>query len=553
MSAKTNNLKVPRLGKNRHGVFFVRASELDGAGRRKVYQLSLGTKDPQLARVLALRFCLSLAERNSMPDPRDFMGFYDVDAVAGKVKTDGSKYDHQRAMEAIRALQLLNESQIRLAQAKADADVLARAHIQEQGQPDVQNVVVPPQVNLAADAAIQTVTQERKKSPLFMLRAALDAHYAEEVSANLAERTLGEKRVLFDEFVDCFGDVPLATITELEVTARWRPLEFGRENKKYPGQKVSPGRWEKRRTYLSKFFKWAFAAKLYPHDSPVAQKMATKKTIRSQTSSYIEFNSDDLAKLFRGEYAVNMDKPDFYWLPLMAMYSGARLSEMADLKLDDIEEREGIKVYEIVKAKTPESLRTVPIHSCLLELGFWEYVQSLKSKGLTQLVSFRPVKSLSKRAGATWSAWVKSSGIKNRRKTFHSFRPTAITDMHNGPAGDAQIRGAVGHTGSSATDIHNQYIRGIRLINVKKAIETLNFPTVHIQDIKLQDPTFATFIDGEIEKANDPVKAAKAARVKANRIKRAAMDERVRRSGKPHAKPSDPPVSVIFRKRKPAL
>jgi hypothetical protein len=144
------------------------------------------------------------------------------------------------------------------------------------------------------------------------------------------------------------------------------------------------------------------------------------------------------------------------------------------------------------------------------------------------------------------------SGITNSRKTFHSFRSTAITDMHNGPAGDAQIRGAVGHTGASGTDIHNQYIRGIRLINVKKAIETLNFPTVDLQKIKLADPTFAAFIDGEIAKANDPIEAAKAARFKANRIKRAEMDKRRARSKAPVENLSPQPESVIFRKRKSA-
>jgi hypothetical protein len=405
MSAETRNIKVPRLGKNRHGVFFVRASKLDGSGRRRVYQLSLGTKDPHVARLLALRFCLNLAELDSMSDPREFMGRYDVDVFAGKVKTNATKLDHDQAMQA---MQLMNELQIRMAQARAHADAQAQAQAQAQAHAHAHahaHAMVMPQ-QLPPVATVSDSAKPIKDVRLSMLRAALDAHYLEEVSAKLADRTLGEKRVLFEEFVDCFGDVPLKTITDIEITARWRPVEFNRENKKYPGQKVSPGRWEKRRTYLSKFFKWAIDAKLYPHESPVAQKMATKKTIRKQTQSYVEFNSDDLAKLFRSEYAVEMNKPDFYWLPLMAMFSGARLSEMADLKLEDIEEVEGIKVYEVCKGKTEGSQRTVPIHSSLLDLGFWEYVSNLKAKNLTHLVSFRPVKSLSKRAGETWASWV---------------------------------------------------------------------------------------------------------------------------------------------------
>ena len=203
----------------------------------------------------------------------------------------------------------------------------------------------------------------------------LKAIFTRFLTAANTDRTLGEKRVLFNEFLECFGDVPLSEITAPEVVSRWRPLERTRLNKKKKnGETVSGGRLEKRRTYLSKFFTWAIEAGFYPHvESPVAMKMATKKAIKAQTRPYVEFNSDDLTLLFRAEYARAMDKPDFYWLPLLAMYSGARLGEIANLMLEDIEEVEGIKVYEICKGKTPESQRTVPIHSQLLELGFWEY------------------------------------------------------------------------------------------------------------------------------------------------------------------------------------
>jgi hypothetical protein len=83
--SENKNIKVPRLGKNRHGVFFVRASKPDSVRRRRVFQLSLGTKNPQVARVLALRFFLNVAEKNAMTDPRQFLSFYDVDLATDKM------------------------------------------------------------------------------------------------------------------------------------------------------------------------------------------------------------------------------------------------------------------------------------------------------------------------------------------------------------------------------------------------------------------------------------------------------------------------------------
>ena len=63
-----SNLKVPRLSKNRHGVFYVRSSVADDSKGRKVVQHSLGTKDPQQAKILALQFCLTLAQGHLVSD-----------------------------------------------------------------------------------------------------------------------------------------------------------------------------------------------------------------------------------------------------------------------------------------------------------------------------------------------------------------------------------------------------------------------------------------------------------------------------------------------------
>jgi hypothetical protein len=58
--------KVPRLGKSRNGVFYVRSLWRDSTGKRHLRQQSLGTKDPLLAQAIALRFCLTLTEAKAM-------------------------------------------------------------------------------------------------------------------------------------------------------------------------------------------------------------------------------------------------------------------------------------------------------------------------------------------------------------------------------------------------------------------------------------------------------------------------------------------------------
>ncbi len=158
MSSETQNIKVPRLGKNRHGVFFVRASKPDELGRRRVYQISLGTKDPQFARVLALRFCLNLAEKTAMADPRKFLGRYDIDFATGKMSSDGTKEDHDRMMEAMQAMA---EAQMRI------------ASVQRSSPPQMPAATMVSQQT----SAINQPQPSAASAALLNLRAALDATF----------------------------------------------------------------------------------------------------------------------------------------------------------------------------------------------------------------------------------------------------------------------------------------------------------------------------------------------------------------------------------------
>ena len=495
MNAKALNLKIPRLGKNRHGVFYVRSSALDASGRRKVTQLSLGTKNPHVAKILALKFCLTLAAGDSMSDFRDFIAPY---GVGPNGITANGEEDHRRAMEAYR---LILQGQIRLAEAQA---------------------------RLAADAPVSApqIPCEPSVPAGKRLREVFDLHLVEEQRSGLTPQTIGEKKALFHDFIDVFQDVPVGSISKAAISARWRNAEFERANKKHAGENLSLARLEKRRGYLSKFFVWATEAGYYQLDNPVSQKMGEKKLIKSARQSYVEFSGDDLAALFKPAYAVRMDKPDFYWLPLMALFSGARLSELANLKLADITEIEGIKVYQITKGKTLQSQRAVPIHSQLLELGFWEYVQMLKQRNATHLLPFRPEACREKAVGRMWGLWVSECKINNSRKTFHSFRSTAITDLHNSAAGHAAIRTTVGHATQGTSGAHGGYIRGIELVKRQETIEMLDYPTIAFSMLKLADPTFLDFFANEDARATDPKLLAKAESLIKHEAARLARESR---------------------------
>ena len=77
-----------------------------------------------------------------------------------------------------------------------------------------------------------------------------------------------------------------------------------------------------------------------------------------------------------------------YWAPLMAPYVGARIEEIAQMRLVDIEIINGVWTLRICNLdtetqglKTPSSFRRVPIHQELIRLGFLRYVCEQKRAG----------------------------------------------------------------------------------------------------------------------------------------------------------------------------
>lgn len=506
MRSKSLNIRVPRLGVNRFGVYYVRSSALDHAtGRRKVAQQSLGTKSPTLAKVLALKFCLNLVYEDLMSDWRKFNSNYELDAAKGIVSAQGAE-DHARMLEAMAELKALEaqKTQTALELVKSMGPEYAFQLMMQRNAPPsvVQQTTTTTFSQDPATEQLVVAALSASSKPTnagIKLRDAIEAHLHEE-KEHIKPDTVREKRSIFNEFVAFFGeDIHLNQITKADITERWRKAEFARPNKKRPDEKLGANRREKRRGYLSKLFQWAIDGGQYMHPNPMDQKMAKKKEVKATTTSYKDFTSEDLQSLFGSKFVEEMDKPDWYWIPLMSLYSGARLGEVCSLSVDDFEEIDGIKCYYIPDAKTPGGRRTVPIHSALLDLGLWTYRDFLKSRAEEKLLWFRPKDKLTKSVGEQWGKWVTRCGIKDKSKVFHSFRSTAITDMYDSDSPNpAAIRDTVGHTGGTS-GVHGKYIHGAALRRALAAIESLTFPTVDICALRREDPAFSAFY--EVEKA----------------------------------------------------
>ncbi len=126
------------------------------------------------------------------------------------------------------------------------------------------------------------------------------------------------------------------------------------------------------------------------------------------------------------------------WLPLLALFTGARLEELGTLRATDVQVDGDIDILDIntldegKRLKTKSSRRKVPIHAELVRLGFLVYVEARRKSGAGALL-FPDLKADSKGVmTGNWSKWwgryVRANGITDPRKVFHSFRHTFKTE-----------------------------------------------------------------------------------------------------------------------------
>jgi integrase len=148
-----------------------------------------------------------------------------------------------------------------------------------------------------------------------------------------------------------------------------------------------------------------------------------------------------------------------FWLPLIGLYSGMRLEEIARLRVCDLRQEQGVWVFDVngqgdKKLKTPHSRRLVPVHPDLVWRGLLQYHEKLRRVGIEKLWP-----DLTPGADGFYSSpfskwfgrYKKKIGIANPKLTFHSLRHTVIDRLKQRDVPEQKIRELVGHKSDSIT------------------------------------------------------------------------------------------------------
>lgn len=135
---------------------------------------------------------------------------------------------------------------------------------------------------------------------------------------------------------------------------------------------------------MSSLFKWLCREELA--DRNVAEGIGLPEL--PEETPRRPFTVDELNTLFSAPAFCGANGGDwFYWLPRVALFTGARFTEILGLKAADVVEQESVWMFEIKpnefrSLKTKSSRRLVPVHPELVRLGLLKHAASVPSDGL---------------------------------------------------------------------------------------------------------------------------------------------------------------------------
>ncbi len=231
----------------------------------------------------------------------------------------------------------------------------------------------------------------------------------------------------------------------------------------------------------SQFFKYC---KLMNHtgSNPFEDVKTQQKSAKRPDEERDRWSRTELQHFFHDQRFQEMDE-EFRWISIILPYSGMRPAEVCQLQVSDIRKEGDIYYFSVSEdeagkyVKNSNSIRYVPIHSRLIELGWLDYVANRKARGLTHLFSYKPKNQ--------FDDWSKSYCIKigkyqtaigmkaGERPTSYGFRHTFIDELKQKRVDEMLSAQIVGHSNGGIT--YGRYGKRLPLQQLAEAVKLIEY------------------------------------------------------------------------------
>ena len=213
----------------------------------------------------------------------------------------------------------------------------------------------------------------------------------------------------------------------------------------------------------------------------ITAKMNVKIDIDPSERAVLPYEASEARKIFEIVTSIKqsgkspssrIEASELYYVTMIAAYSGMRIKEITQLHKEDIALKDGIYCFNIntndgKTTKTKNSIRFVPIHSKLIDLGLLEYVNSKKSGNIFKVSN--------KDFSEIFRSQIQRKFIdKDSKKTFYSFRHYFIDYLVQREVEANLIAQIVGHE-KQYKILLNTYAKPINANTLKVKVEMVSY------------------------------------------------------------------------------
>lgn len=455
------------------------------AGRRELRR-SLRTRDPKTAQFWAYRLApvvrqwLNEAKHMAAPDVATLLARmrskpiskYEIDLQRGLFRSDpGVPGDHEAMLAAIEALGI--------------------------------NGPRGPAI-LAAAASTHALNRTRPDNESPLLSVVAQEFLTDQFQRTQNAKTQDDYGAIFAELLNVIGNKPVAMISVDDV-ARFLAVSTS--------EGLKPKTLKKRISSVHTVLRFAQARAYFPPDRqlPTASVLQQMKRQPAKRTRRLPFEPQDLQLIFDNDCYINKNasRPHWFWLPVLGLFTGARIEELCQLRLSDIrrDKDTGIWFFDFnehagKRLKNEASIRRVPLHDTLIELGLIQYRDAIAMEGLDDdsLFPLLPTTKYGQRSDSSskhFARYLRSIGITDDRKVYHSFRHTVATALRTAGVSPDVAHRLLGHALGDGE--HSSYLHAdIPLKTLyDKGISRLCYESIDLSFLKYRtdrvDSWIATF------------------------------------------------------------
>ena len=364
---------------------------------------------------------------------------------------------------------------------KAEFEILRNAYYEQEGMfPPLHNVQTIETVKPSPPIQSSTLLVPEKN----ILISELVNKYikAQRGEINWSDKNLRDIRYVFKHLISYFGDINAEILTHddfltfrdevvefLPVSTKFK--EFQDKTTKEIVEIVQKNKWptlglvtkNKHLRRLHQVFNWGAECGYISKNWTKNLKIALKKGAIDTRKNRTPYDEQDLKNLFESspfftdELLIALKhKPSMIFIPLLSLYTGAKPTELALLRPEDIKTMYDIKGIDFGYLKTEYSIRFTPLADALIDLGFLDFVKYQKKQKHKQL--FPEIKEY-KSGGTDFTnkinIYCEKYVSQHPKKSFYSIRHFVLDVFKHNDIKVYIMNDIVGHssTGNSNKDV----------------------------------------------------------------------------------------------------